>query len=60
EKHWVDVVSANMPENMVPGHIDGLFSRRVLGEVKTLMWKPAASVEQYIVEAITTINPDDT
>ncbi|KAJ2411323.1 hypothetical protein H4218_004842 [Coemansia sp. IMI 209128] len=60
EKHWVDVVSANMPENMQPGHIDGLFSRRVLGEVKTLMWRPAASVEQYIVEAITTINPDDT
>ncbi|KAJ2487206.1 hypothetical protein IWW37_005328 [Coemansia sp. RSA 2050] len=60
EKHWVDVVSANMPESMQPGHIDGLFSRRVLGEVKTLMWQPAASVEQYIVEAITTINPDDT
>ncbi|KAJ2859649.1 hypothetical protein GGH94_005990 [Coemansia aciculifera] len=60
EKHWVDVVSTNMPENMQPGHIDGLFSRRVLGEVKTLMWLPAASVEQYIVEAITTINPDET
>ncbi|KAJ2320003.1 hypothetical protein GGI00_006305 [Coemansia sp. RSA 2681] len=60
EKHWVDVVSANKPEKIQPGHVDGLFSRRVLGEVKTLMWLPAASVEQYIVEAITTINPDET
>ncbi|KAJ2745516.1 hypothetical protein GGI20_002120 [Coemansia sp. BCRC 34301] len=60
EKHWVDVVSTNLPKSMQPGHVDGLFSRRVLGEVKTLMWLPAASVEQYIVEAITTINPDET
>ncbi|KAI8318239.1 hypothetical protein GQ54DRAFT_336388 [Martensiomyces pterosporus] len=56
EKHWTKIIDASSPE--ARNHIiDGSFSRRVLGEVKTLMWSPAASVEQYIVEAITTIKP---
>ncbi|KAJ2786165.1 hypothetical protein GGI15_001691 [Coemansia interrupta] len=62
ESHWLDIVNANMPENCSSDDdstIDGRFSRRVLGEVKTLMWKPAASVEQYIVESITNINADE-
>lgn len=60
EKHWVDAVHAQGPdEDEARPHKLGQFSKRVFGEVKTVMWKPAASVEQYIVEAITTINPDD-
>ncbi|KAJ2230793.1 hypothetical protein H4R99_007632 [Coemansia sp. RSA 1722] len=68
EKHWVSIVNANMPkekagkDNAQPLDgkvIDGGFSKRVLGEVRTLMWHPAASVEQYIVESITNINADE-
>ncbi|KAJ2697646.1 hypothetical protein FB645_005856 [Coemansia sp. IMI 203386] len=68
EKHWVSIVNANMPkekagkDNARPLDskvIDGGFSKRVLGEVRTLMWHPAASVEQYIVESITNINADE-
>ncbi|KAJ1861234.1 hypothetical protein LPJ73_001079, partial [Coemansia sp. RSA 2703] len=62
EPHWLDIVNANMPDNCSSDDdstIDGRFSKRVLGEVKILMWKPAESVEQYIVEAITNINADE-
>ncbi|KAJ1962599.1 hypothetical protein GGI12_002550 [Dipsacomyces acuminosporus] len=57
ERHWVKIVEENPPETPSDGSVDGAFSRRVLGEVMTLMWIPASSVEQYIVEAITTIKP---
>ncbi|KAJ1896213.1 hypothetical protein LPJ66_004127 [Kickxella alabastrina] len=63
EAHWRDIVSANMPctqdDDTTGSSVDGQFSKRVLGEVKTLMWKPAASVEQYIVESITNPNVDE-
>ncbi|KAJ2235543.1 hypothetical protein IWW45_002524 [Coemansia sp. RSA 485] len=68
EKHWVSIVNANMPkekagkdnaQSLDSKVVDGGFSKRVLGEVRTLMWHPAASVEQYIVESITNINADE-
>ncbi|KAJ2853456.1 hypothetical protein J3B02_003133 [Coemansia erecta] len=70
EKHWVDIVNANSPkpnaekdedlqQRSNSSMVDGKFSKRVLGEVRTLMWHPAASVEQYIVESITNINADE-
>ncbi|KAJ2795305.1 hypothetical protein H4R21_005160 [Coemansia helicoidea] len=49
-----------MPEEaMSQTAVTGQYTRRVLGEVKTLMWSPASSVEQYIVEAVATVNADD-
>ncbi|KAJ2341994.1 hypothetical protein GGF43_006039 [Coemansia sp. RSA 2618] len=59
DQHWVDIVEANMPEDANKKTVSGKFTKRVLGEVKTLMWAPASSVEQYIVEAMTYENPDD-
>ncbi|KAJ2683703.1 hypothetical protein H4R19_006969, partial [Coemansia spiralis] len=60
DQHWVDVVKSTMAEeNMSKTAVTGKYSKRVLGEVKTLMWSPASSVEQYIVEAVATVNPDD-
>ncbi|KAJ1988687.1 hypothetical protein EDC05_005162 [Coemansia umbellata] len=60
DQHWLDIVKNSMPEVMDEGgKADGCFSRRVVGEVKTLMWSPPDSVEQYIVEAMTAIDPDD-
>ncbi|KAJ2157327.1 hypothetical protein GGF46_004581 [Coemansia sp. RSA 552] len=58
EEHWNETVSANMPKGS-GDKVDGLFTKRILGEVKALMWSPASTVEQYIVEAIATANPDD-
>ncbi|KAJ2318090.1 hypothetical protein IWW52_002757 [Coemansia sp. RSA 2704] len=59
DKHWMEIVQSNMPQEADSKAVTGLFTKRVLGEVKTLMWAPASSVEQYIVEAITYGNPDD-
>ncbi|KAJ2718673.1 hypothetical protein GGI07_005643 [Coemansia sp. Benny D115] len=69
ETHWLRIVSANMPTAPLQTEhgdlhgskiiADGQFSKRVLGEVKTLMWYPAASVEQYIVESMANINADE-
>ncbi|KAJ2822678.1 hypothetical protein IWW50_004111, partial [Coemansia erecta] len=59
DQHWVDIVEANMPEDANKKTVSGKFTKRVLGEVKALMWAPASSVEQYIVEAMTYENPDD-
>ncbi|KAJ2754214.1 hypothetical protein IWQ56_006530, partial [Coemansia nantahalensis] len=60
EPHWVDIVQSTMPEEaMSQTAVTGQYTRRVLGEVKTLMWSPASSVEQYIVEAVATVNADD-
>ncbi|KAJ2767685.1 hypothetical protein IWQ57_003854, partial [Coemansia nantahalensis] len=60
EPHWVDIVKSTMPEEaMSQTAVTGQYTRRVLGEVKTLMWSPASSVEQYIVEAVATVNADD-
>ncbi|KAJ1826078.1 hypothetical protein LPJ56_002364 [Coemansia sp. RSA 2599] len=74
DKHWVNIVNANRPKEKTCNNdvqqqkqqkpsdanvIDGKFSKRVLGEVRTLMWHPAATVEQYIVESITNINADE-
>ncbi|KAJ1662869.1 hypothetical protein IW140_005405 [Coemansia sp. RSA 1813] len=60
DKHWLEIVHGSIPdiaENK--DKPDGRVSRRVVGEVKTLMWSPPSSVEQYIVEAMTTIDPED-
>ncbi|KAJ1801095.1 hypothetical protein LPJ59_000554, partial [Coemansia sp. RSA 2399] len=61
DKHWITIVHRSMPETAGDQgkQPDGRVSRRVVGEVKTLMWSPPSSVEQYIVEAMTTIDPDD-
>ncbi|KAI9479087.1 malic enzyme [Coemansia mojavensis] len=59
DKHWEEIVATNMPDMINKKAVTGLFTKRVLGEVKTLMWAPASSVEQYIVEAMTYENPDD-
>ncbi|KAJ2853404.1 hypothetical protein GGI22_004883 [Coemansia erecta] len=61
DKHWIAIVHGSMPEiaRDQGKQPDGRVSRRVVGEVKTLMWSPPSSVEQYIVEAMTTIDPDD-
>ncbi|KAJ2120388.1 hypothetical protein IW147_005101 [Coemansia sp. RSA 720] len=59
DQHWVDIVEANMPEGANTKAVSGLFTKRVLGEVKALMWEPASSVEQYMFEAITFENPDE-
>ncbi|KAJ2520652.1 hypothetical protein H4217_001895 [Coemansia sp. RSA 1939] len=60
DKHWLDIVRGSMPEVVEgEGKPDGRVSRRVIGEVKTLMWSPPSSVEQYIVEAMTAIDPED-
>ncbi|KAJ2528452.1 hypothetical protein GGH20_002629 [Coemansia sp. RSA 1937] len=59
DQHWVHIVEANMPEGVDTKTVSGLFTKRVLGEVKALMWEPASSVEQYMFEAITFENPDE-
>ncbi|KAJ2076473.1 hypothetical protein H4R24_005676 [Coemansia sp. RSA 988] len=60
ESHWVDLVKENMPDEGQDKAVSGHFTKRILGEVRRLMWSPASSVEQYIVESIAVANPDDT
>ncbi|KAJ2778657.1 hypothetical protein H4R18_004471 [Coemansia javaensis] len=60
ETHWIEIVESGMSGGEPDGAASiGKYARRVLGEVKRLMWAPTASVEQYIVEAAATENPDD-
>ncbi|ORX68924.1 Aminoacid dehydrogenase-like protein [Linderina pennispora] len=54
EKYWHKVASIACGEakDVIP---DGKYPEKMLEEVKVLMWSPAASVEQYICDAMASL-----